>query len=450
MAKTKTAFFCNACGHESSKWLGRCPACEAWNSFVEEVVSKTSKTVLVANNSKVTNIMDVAGDRNHRVLTGINELDKVLGGGFVAGAFMLLGGDPGIGKSTLAMQLAMRLSVAGHKVLYVSGEESADQIKMRVLRLGECGNNLLLYTATSIEDILLQVVEIKPALVIVDSIQTMYAQDIASAPGSVSQVRECAGKLLRMAKETDISVLAVGHITKDGQIAGPKILEHMVDVVLYFEGERNYNFRIIRAQKNRFGSINESGIFSMESDGLAEVKNPSEILLQGRSAAHAGSIVTPYVEGNRALLLEVQSLVCQSYYGMPRRLVTGYDYNRLIMILAVLERRCGMVFGQLDVFLNVIGGIKIDEPAADLAVALAVLSSQKSSAIGVETAAFGEIGLTGEIRAVPHAESRIKEAVALGFSRVILPSSCKSSCKKITDVELVFVADIHELLDRMF
>ncbi|MFA6074478.1 MAG: DNA repair protein RadA [Negativicutes bacterium] len=447
MSKIKTQFFCNECGYESGKWLGRCPGCSAWNSLSEEVIAKNSKRERNANSAKVVNIIDVSAHEDARIMCGLAEFDKVLGGGIVGGSLSLLGGDPGIGKSTLAMQIAMRLSLRDVTVLYVSGEESAQQIKLRAKRLGDCGKKLLLFTATDIDEILLVAEQHQPQLLIIDSIQTMFDQNISSAPGSVSQVRECAGRMLRFAKERNIAVVIIGHITKDGQIAGPKILEHMVDVVLYFEGEQNNNFRILRAKKNRFGGINECGIFSMRTEGLVEVLNPSAILLNDRSVAHPGAVITPFMQGNRPLLLEVQALACQSYYGMPRRLVSGYDYNRLIMLLAVLERRAGLLFGQQDVFLNVIGGIKIDETAADLAAAIAIVSSLRNTAVGNDVCAFGEISLTGEIRSVMNVEERVKEAEALGFKTIILPKSCLSVVKKSSKIKIVGVDDIHAVMD---
>lgn len=447
MAKLKTQYFCNECGYESAKWLGRCPGCMAWNSFTEEVVARKPRRESNAETARVVNIADVSAHDDLRIISGIAEFDKVLGGGIVSGSLLLLGGDPGIGKSTLAMQVAMCLSKQNVTVLYVSGEESAQQIKLRAQRLGDCGGKLLLFTGTDIDEILLVATQHKPQLLIIDSIQTMFDQSITSAPGSVSQVRECAGRLLRFAKEQNVAVVIVGHITKDGQIAGPKILEHMVDVVLYFEGERNYNFRILRAKKNRFGGINDCGIFSMRAEGLVEVLNPSAILLSDRSVEHPGAVITPFMEGNRPLLLEVQALACQSYYGMPRRLVSGYDYNRLIMLLAVLERRAGLLFGQQDVFLNVIGGVKIDETAADLAVAMAIVSSLRNVAVKNDVVAFGEIGLTGEIRTVMNVAERVNEAVALGFKTIIIPANCVSAVKKNKNFSVIGVDNIHAVLD---
>ena len=447
MSKIKTCFFCNECGYESGKWLGRCPGCSAWNTFSEEVITKTSKREKSATSNRVINIADVTAQADTRISCGVSEFDKVLGGGIVGGSLSLLGGDPGIGKSTLAMQIAMRMSLREITVMYVSGEESTHQIKLRANRLGDCGKKLLLFTATDIEEILLVAEQNKPQLMIIDSIQTMFDPNISSAPGSVSQVRECSGRMLRFAKERNIAVLIIGHITKDGQIAGPKILEHMVDVVLYFEGEQNNNFRILRAKKNRFGGTNECGIFSMRAEGLVEVLNPSAILLNDRSIAHPGAVITPFMQGNRPLLVEVQALACQSYYGMPRRLVSGYDYNRLIMLLAVLERRAGLLFGQQDVFLNVIGGIKIDETAADLAAAIAIVSSLRNKAVGNDVVAFGEVSLTGEIRSVMNIEERVNEAEALGFKTIILPKSCQAAVKKNRKIKIVGVDDIHAVLD---
>ncbi len=449
MVKQKTQFFCNSCGYQAGKWLGRCPVCNGWNCFTEEIINNesTKYKFSTTTHNKPVLLRSVFFNSSERLDTGNKEFDKVLGGGIMPGSVILLGGDPGVGKSTLLMQVAMSLSLNERKILYVSGEESASQIKMRVNRFGKYGTGLFLYTTINIAEILLEVQQLSPQFMIIDSIQTIFDPDITSSPGSVSQIRECTAKLVRISKELNIAILIIGHITKDGQIAGPKLLEHMVDVVLYFEGEFNYNLRLLRVIKNRFGSINECGIFSMEESGLKEILNPSAILLSERINAHAGAIVTPFIEGNRPLLVEIQALATQSYYGMPRRLVAGFDYNRLIILLAILEKRIGINFGQTDIFINSVGGIKVNEPAADLAVTLAILSSYKDFIIGNDVVAFGEIGLTGEVRGVINVAERITEAEMLGFKTIILPKISIRKLKRKIKCELIEIDHIQRILD---
>ena len=423
MAKTKSLFFCLECGYDSPKWLGRCPGCGAWNSLREEVVRKEKgKTAYESLTAvKPQSITSVEVQPLPRVAIGIEEIDRVLGGGIVPGSLLLLGGDPGIGKSTLALQVSMALASRGEKILYISGEESAAQIRMRAERLGPLPETLILLPATDLEVVLREAKEILPSLMIVDSIQTLYLPDVASAPGSVSQVRECTGHLLRLAKESTISTLIIGHVTKDGAIAGPKMLEHMVDGVLYFEGNQNHIFRMLRAIKNRFGSINESGIFTMTQEGLKEVENPSSLLLEERPENAPGSIVFACMEGLRPLMVEIQALVSLSCFGTPRRMAAGFDTGRLALLSAVLEKRVGVPLSSQDIYINVIGGLKVDEPAADLAVAISLVSSYYGISLNSKIVVMGEIGLTGEIRSIPQIEQRIREASRLGYSTFVVP-----------------------------
>lgn len=424
MSKVKVRFACQACGYDSPKWLGRCPGCGAWNSMVEEVVAKpTARTggrSLPPAKPRPITAVDTAGVP--RLVTGVAEFDRVLGGGVVPGSLVLLGGDPGIGKSTLLLQVAGGISRSAGPVLYVSGEESAAQTRMRAERLDKLSDNLFVMTETNLEEIVVQGEALKPALVVVDSIQTMFSPDLPSAPGSVGQVREVTGRLLRFAKEREVPVVIIGHVTKDGNIAGPRLLEHMVDVVLYFEGERSYAFRVLRAMKNRFGATTESGLFSMEEGGLAQVDNPSALLLAERPQGAPGSVVLACLEGQRPLLLEIQALVSTTCFGMPRRMAAGFDYNRLLLLLAVLEKRVGLALGNQDAYVNAVGGIRTDEPAADLAVCLAVASSFRNTAIDPTTVAMGEVGLTGEVRMISRADLRVREAAALGFKQALIPA----------------------------
>ena len=422
MAKIKINYTCQSCGYISAKWLGRCPECDSWNSLVEEVTSPLPATILKPQ-GKPRAINEIVLADTVRLSTGIGEFDRVLGGGLVEGSLLLLGGDPGIGKSTLLLDVGMKFSQKGKKVLYVSGEESAAQTKMRAQRLGRASDGLWLMTETDIDGILAQAEEASPALLVIDSIQTMYSAQLPTAAGSVGQIRECTGKLLRFAKEKNVAVAIIGHVTKEGAIAGPRLLEHMVDVVLQFEGERVYAFRILRALKNRFGTTSETGIFSMEEHGLTEINNPAGLFLSERTAGDApGSAICACMEGTRPVLVEVQALVAPTPYGMPRRTAVGFDYNRVNMLLAVLERRLGFEFGVQDAYVNVVGGFKISEPAADLAVAAALVSSFRNRPLGERTLLIGEMGLTGEIRRVGHIARRVKEAANLGFERFILPS----------------------------
>lgn len=426
-SKAKISFFCSSCGYESAKWMGRCPSCNAWNSFTEELVRKESaveklKTKHYQKNSEKAApipIQDVRSENKQRFDTRDKEFNRVLGGGLVAGSIILLGGQPGIGKSTLLLQMALRIDA---KVLYVSGEESGEQIKMRALRLGIENQQCLIYNATSTQDILENALKHQPGLLIIDSIQTIHSPFLDSPAGSISQVRECTAELQRFAKETNIPVILIGHITKDGSLAGPKVLEHIVDVVLQFEGEHNYSYRILRTIKNRFGSTDELGIYEMRMDGLREVNNPSEILISQSDGHLSGSAIAASIEGLRPLLIETQALVSRSVYGTPQRSATGFDLRRLSMLLAVLEKRCGLPFALQDVFLNIAGGIKVSDPAIDLAIATALISSLQDIAIPHRFCFAAEIGLSGEIRAVSRVEQRIQEAERLGFQHIYISS----------------------------
>ena len=429
MAKTKYKFVCQSCGYTTAKWLGRCPECGAWDSLVEEaeVTTKSSKSYLPTTSEKIKprTIASVAQLKVERLATGIHEFDRVLGGGVVPGSLVLLGGTPGIGKSTILLDAGLRFGQRGIKALYVSGEESEEQTAMRAVRLGgaNANENLLIMTATDLDAILAQANAIQPQLLIIDSIQTMYNAELPTAAGSVGQVRECTAKLLQFAKTTNIAVMVIGHVTKDGNIAGPRLLEHMVDVVLQFEGDRSYAFRVLRALKNRFGSTEESGIFSMEAGGLAEVANPAGLFLEDRDGEAAGSLIGACMEGNRPIMVEFQALVAKTPYGMPRRTAVGFDYNRVNMLLAILERRLGLDFGMYDAYVNVVGGMRISEPAADLAVAAALVSSYRNRPVPKGVLCFGELGLTGEVRRVSAPERRILDGINLGFTKFIVPDS---------------------------
>ena len=429
MAKTKYKFVCQSCGYTTAKWLGRCPECGAWDSLVEEaeVTTKSSKSYLPTTSEKIKprTIASVAQLKVERLATGLHEFDRVFGGGVVPGSLVLLGGTPGIGKSTILLDAGLRFGQRGIKVLYVSGEESEEQTAMRAVRLGVASANetLLIMTATDLDAILAQANAIQPQLLIIDSIQTMYNAELPTAAGSVGQVRECTAKLLQFAKTTNIAVMVIGHVTKDGNIAGPRLLEHMVDVVLQFEGDRSYAFRVLRALKNRFGSTEESGIFSMEAGGLAEVANPAGLFLEDRDGEAAGSLIGACMEGNRPIMVEFQALVAKTPYGMPRRTAVGFDYNRVNMLLAILERRLGLDFGMYDAYVNVVGGMRISEPAADLAVAAALVSSYRNRPVPKGALCFGELGLTGEVRRVSAPERRILDGINLGFTKFIVPDS---------------------------
>ncbi len=450
--KNKTAFFCKECGFESPKWLGQCPGCKEWNTFVEEPILKSTsrKEQAGTERKKPTKLSEVSVLEEERVLTGIGELDRVLGGGIVAGSLVLVGGDPGIGKSTLLLQMCQRLVAIGKKVLYVSGEESVKQIKMRADRLGTFEQELLLLSETNLDFVSESISEWKPDVVIIDSIQTMYREEIGSAPGSVGQIRETTGVLMRLAKEMAVSIFVVGHVTKEGVVAGPRVLEHMVDTVLYFEGDGSASYRFLRGVKNRFGSTNEIGVFEMRGSGLVEVVNPSEYMLQGKPENEPGSVVACSMEGTRPILIEVQALVCHTNFNMPRRTAAGTDYNRVNLLMAVIEKRLGLRLGDCDAYINVAGGMRINEPALDLGIVAALLSSYRNQALDSETICFGEVGLVGEVRAVNMAEQRVLEAAKLGFQRCILPEVNKKQLEipkeLLKGMQLIGIQTVHEVL----
>lgn len=449
-SKSKAVFVCSECGYESPKWSGRCPACGEWNTMNEEVKASvrpvpTGGPVLRRIPRRIT---ELNPEGEQRYQTGMKELDRVLGGGIVKGGLMLIGGDPGIGKSTLLLQICAYLG-RSLTMLYVSGEESERQIKLRADRLGVSSDNLYVLCETDVQAILEAMYAQKPDILIVDSIQTMSLQDVSSSPGSVTQVRECTSAIMRAAKSVDTPVFIVGHVNKDGNIAGPKVMEHIVDCVLYFEGDRHTSYRMLRCVKNRYGATNEIGVFEMRDRGLFEVDNPSMMLLSGRPTNVSGTCVACMMEGSRPMLAEVQGLVSPTGFGNPRRMSTGFDYNRLSLLLAVLEKRAGYFFSNLDAYLNVVGGLRLDEPAADLPVALALVSSLKDTVVGEGIAAFGEVGLAGEIRSVSHAEARVAEAVRMGFTRVILPYHNVQSMAKRTDLELIGVRSIREAYEAL-
>ena len=450
MAKAKTTvFFCQNCGYESAKWQGQCPACHEWNTFTEEPVVKAAGSAAVkkaAAEIKPVRLSEVHTDEKQRISSGMEELDRVLGGGIVAGSLMLVGGDPGIGKSTLLLQVCHNLTRDGHKVLYVSGEESAQQIKLRAQRIGDFKDDLMLLCETNLELVRSVIEKTKPEIVVIDSIQTMYHETVSAAPGSVSQVREATNVLMQIAKGMGISIFLVGHVTKEGVVAGPRVLEHMVDTVLYFEGDRYASYRILRGVKNRFGSTNEIGVFEMRQSGLREVSNPSEYMLEGKPENASGSIVACSMEGSRPILIEIQALVCHTNLPMPRRTTAGTDFNRVNLLLAVLEKRAGMQMSSCDVYVNIAGGMKMTEPAIDLGISLAVVSSCKDIIIPDSVIAFGEVGLSGEVRAVSMAGQRVAEAKKLGFETVILPEVCRSSVGKVEGMNLVYVAWIQDAI----
>ena len=441
MAKIKTSYICSECGFESPKWYGKCPSCGEWNTLNEELNSQQTKNSFSNSFSTVNQVLaldDICGENDERIPTKIEEFDRVLGGGIVKGSLVLLSGDPGIGKSTILLQICQNLGSKGQKILYVSGEESANQIKLRAVRIGVTTKNLFILPQTDLATIVECIKAEKPDIVIIDSIQTMVYEQVNSSAGSITQVRECTNVFMHTAKGLGIPIFIVGHVNKDGAIAGPKVLEHIVDTVLYFEGERNYSYRILRGVKNRFGSTNEIGVFEMTADGLKEVLNPSLMMISGRPKNTSGTCVACVMEGTRPILAEVQGLVCATGFGTPRRMSTGFDYNRMSMLLAVLEKRAGYFFNNMDAYVNVVGGLKLDEPAADLTVALALVSSLKDKAVDDKTIAFGEVGLAGEIRAVNNCEQRITEAKRLGFERCIIPfhnyKSITNSLKSTFDI----------------
>ena len=446
MAKKTTAFFCSECGYESAKWLGQCPSCREWNTFVEEPVTKTGRAVRITNTKKPSLLKDISTKEEARMTTGFGELDRVLGGGIVRGSLTLIGGDPGIGKSTILLQVCKNLSDQGRKVLYISGEESLKQIKIRADRIGQFNDNIRLFCETDLELIEQTLRDEKPDVAVIDSIQTIYNSDVSSAPGSVSQVRESTNILMQTAKTENISIFVVGHVTKEGVVAGPRVLEHMVDTVLYFEGDRHASYRILRGVKNRFGSTNEIGVFEMCQNGLQEVKNPSEYMLNGRPEDASGSVVACTIEGTRPILAEIQALVCRTNFGMPRRTAAGTDYNRVNLLMAVLEKRLGFHMGEFDAYVNVAGGIKINEPALDLGIVMAIISSYRDLPIDEKTIVFGEVGLSGEVRAVNMAERRVAEAVKLGFTRCIMPAVSRKGLTDRKGIDVIGVKNIQDLL----
>lgn len=451
MAKGKTTvYFCQNCGYESAKWMGQCPGCREWNTFVEELIDKKNVgkgKIPESETAKAVPLSQIEMTQDKRISTEIKELDRVLGGGIVQGSLVLVGGDPGIGKSTLLLQVCRNLADQGTEVLYISGEESLQQIKIRAERIGTFRDSLSLLCETNLDVIQKVIDREKPKVVVIDSIQTMYNEAVASAPGSVSQVREATGILMQIAKGMGISIFIVGHVTKEGVVAGPRVLEHMVDTVLYFEGDRHAAYRILRGVKNRFGSTNEIGVFEMRQDGLTEVENPSEFMLSGKPQGASGSVVACSMEGTRPILLEVQALVCHSNFGIPRRTAAGTDFNRVNLLMAVLEKRLGLQLGNCDAYVNIAGGIRMNEPAIDLGIVLALVSSYKDKAIDEKTICFGEVGLSGEVRAVSMAEQRVLEAKKLGFEVCILPEVCREGLKDVKGIGLVGVRTVKDAMD---
>lgn len=450
MAKSKTAYICQSCGYETPKWYGKCPDCGEWNTLVEELKTPPSSNHAHGKSVPTTSIAintidDISSAEENRFQTDLGELNRVLGGGIVPGSVVLLSGEPGIGKSTILLQICKSLCEQ-RKVLYVSGEESARQIKLRALRLGVESDQLFVATTTDIDHVIAAIDRVQPDVVIVDSIQTMNLSDIQSSPGSVTQVRECTQRLIYTAKSKDVPIFIVGHVNKDGAIAGPKVLEHMVDCVLYFEGERHLSYRILRAVKNRYGSTNEIGVFEMTDRGLYEVENPSMTMLSGRPSNVSGTCITCVMEGSRPILAEVQALVSKSAFGTPRRTATGFDFNRMALLLAVLEKRCGYFFGSLDAYINVVGGLRLDEPACDLSVALSLVSNLTDRLLPEQMVAIGEVGLAGEVRAVNHIQSRVNEAYRLGFTTCMVPKHSMEQLmtNQMPDLKLIPVSSIGE------
>jgi DNA repair protein RadA/Sms len=448
--KKETLFVCQNCGHKAGKWLGKCPECGEWNSFVEEKSQPPRRSGISLRNVSAIPFTEIESQDDVRIPSGVTEFDRVLGGGIVPGTLVLIGGDPGIGKSTLLLQVADKLSAAGALVLYVSGEESERQIKLRGERLAVDAKNVYLLPETNLENIIKEIERLKPGAIIVDSIQTVFSSALDSAPGSVSQVREVAHQFLMLAKTRGVPIFLIGHITKEGSIAGPKILEHIVDTVLYFEGERHHNHRIVRAVKNRFGAANEVGVFEMTGTGLMPVANPSQMFLQERPQNVAGSIVTACMEGTRPLLVEIQALVSGTKYGTGKRMTQGLDQNRVALLIAMLEKRAGLQLTGDDVFVNIAGGLEVDEPAADLGVVTAIVSSFKSMTVDPHTAVFGEIGLTGEVRGAMQASVRAREAQALGFKKIVLPASNVPGLERLLGVRVIGVKSVDEALDALF
>lgn len=450
MAKTKTVYFCQECGYEASKWMGQCPGCRQWNTMVEEVLEKKRPSVeRQLSASKPVRMSAIEMKQEERFASAFPELDRVLGGGIVPGSLVLVGGDPGIGKSTLLLQVCRNLAAQHIFVLYISGEESLQQIGLRAQRIGEFSDDMELLCETNLEVISEIIRREKPQVVIIDSIQTMYSDGISSSPGSVSQVREATGILMQLAKGMGITIFIVGHVTKEGAVAGPRVLEHMVDTVLYFEGDRHAAYRILRGVKNRFGSTNEIGVFEMQDVGLVEVANPSEYMLSGKPEDASGSVVACSMEGTRPILLEVQALVCRSSFGIPRRTADGTDTNRVNLLMAVLEKRLNLRLGECDAYVNIAGGIKMNEPALDLGIVLAIISSYRNQVIDGRTICFGEVGLSGEVRAVSMAAQRIQEARKLGFTTCILPKVNLDAAKQIEGIRLVGVSNVMEAVQRI-
>ncbi len=454
MAKGKnvSVYFCQNCGHESTKWMGQCPGCREWNTFVEEIIDKKSVGKTKASSDKEAShpvsLSGIQYEQEERIATDFPELDRVLGGGIVPGSLVLVGGDPGIGKSTLLLQVCQKLS-GKMDVLYISGEESLQQIKMRAERIGEFSERLTLLCETNL-DLITRVIEREqPRMVIIDSIQTMYSDDVSAAPGSVSQVREATGILMRIAKEKGTAIFIVGHVTKEGVVAGPRVLEHMVDTVLYFEGDRHAVYRILRGVKNRFGSTNEIGVFEMCEQGLREVTNPSEVMLSGRPQGASGSVVACTMEGTRPVLLEVQALVCKSNFGIPRRTAAGTDLNRVNLLMAVLEKRVGLAMSSSDAYVNIAGGIRMSEPAIDLGVVLALASSYRDRPVSEKTICFGEVGLSGEVRAVSMPKQRVSEAKKLGFEVCVLPAVCMETVRGTEGIRLIGVSNVKEAIEKV-
>ena len=453
MAKSKTIFVCNECGYESSKWLGKCPACGSWNTFFEQkIVESKNSTLKASAEGRKTNIPQKLNSyeakETIRTSTGFGELDRVLGGGLVKGSLILLGGEPGIGKSTLILQLCDKVQGEG-KVLYVSGEESAEQIKLRADRLNIKNDDILFLGETDIDVVNQNIIDLNPKLVIIDSIQTMYSEEISAAAGSVSQVREITTQIMKVCKSRNITTIIIGHVTKDGNIAGPRVLEHMVDTVLYLEGERYFSYRILRGVKNRFGSTNEIGMFEMKGEGLCEITNPSDVLISDNEDNPPGACVVSCMEGTRSMLVELQALTTQSVFGFPKRTANGIDYNRLALLIAVLEKRAGLMLGNQDVYLNVVGGLKINEPSIDLGIIMVTASCFKNVPIDKNTVIMGEVGLTGEVRRINFIEKRLKEAEKMGFKKCIIPESNKKGLKEQFKLDIIGVKDVNEAMRKL-
>lgn len=453
MAKAKKSiFFCQNCGHEESKWLGQCPMCKEWNTFVEEKVASVKQSSVKERkeaDAQVVTLSSVSTNEDERVQTGILELDRVLGGGIVPGSLVLVGGDPGIGKSTLLLQVCQKLSAMKKRVLYISGEESLRQIKLRANRMGEFEDTLYLFCETNLDTIRGVIEKQKPDMVVIDSIQTMYSEEIGSAPGSVSQVRESTNVFMQLAKGLGISIFIVGHVTKEGTVAGPRVLEHMVDTVLYFEGDRHASYRILRGVKNRFGSTNEIGVFEMQKAGLVEVENPSEFMLSGKPEHASGSVVACAMEGTRPMLMEIQALVCKTNFGMPRRTAAGIDYNRVNLLMAVLEKRIGLPLSNYDAYVNIAGGIRMNEPASDLGIVMAIASSYKNKPVAEDMIVFGEVGLSGEVRAVIMPEQRVAEAKKLGFKTCVVPEVSLKTIGEVEGIEIIGVKSVNQAMNLL-